>query len=64
GKYAGVHVGRIAVRHRPSFKLNGFDVHPKYLKLLQRNDGYEYQIFNTKEEYRIPLATKVASPLR
>ena len=64
GKYAGVHVGRIAVRHRPSFKLNGFDVHPKYLKLLQRNDGYEYQIFNTKEKCRIPLATKVASPLR
>jgi len=50
GKYKGIHIGRIAIRHRPSFKLNGFDVHPKYLKLLQRNDGYEYQIFNRKEE--------------
>ncbi|QUL99439.1 MAG: HNH endonuclease [Candidatus Fermentithermobacillus carboniphilus] len=41
GKYVGVHVGRIAVRFRPSFKLNGFDVHPKYLTVLQRDDGYE-----------------------
>ena len=42
GKYAGVHIGRIAIRHKPSFKLNGFDVHPKYLRLLQGADGYEY----------------------
>lgn len=44
GKYAGVHVGRIAVRSRSSFKLNGIDVHQKYLKLLQRADGYKYAI--------------------
>lgn len=44
GKYAGTHVGRIAIRHRPSFKLNGFDVHPKHLKLLQRSDGYAYNM--------------------
>jgi len=31
GKYAGVHIGRVAIRYRPSFRLNGFDVHPKYL---------------------------------
>lgn len=43
GKYAGVHVGRIAIRQRPSFRLNGFDVHPKYLTILQRGDGYEYE---------------------
>lgn len=43
GKYAGVHIGRIAIRQRPSFKLNGFDVHPKYLTILQRGDGYEYE---------------------
>ena len=42
GKHAGTHVGRIAVRSRPSFKLNGFDVHPKYLRLIQRADGYAY----------------------
>jgi len=43
GKHAGVHVGRIAIRHRPSFRLNGFDVHPKHLELLQRADGYDYK---------------------
>ncbi len=43
GKYAGIHIGRVAIRFRPSFKLNGFDVHPKYLRLLQRADGYEYE---------------------
>ncbi|KLU61458.1 CRISPR-associated endonuclease Cas9 [Peptococcaceae bacterium CEB3] len=44
GKYAGTHTGRIAIRFRPSFKLNGFDVHPKYLKIIQRADAYEYQL--------------------
>ena len=43
GKYAGVQVGRIAIRFRPSFQLNGIDVHPKYLTLIQRADGYAYQ---------------------
>jgi 5-methylcytosine-specific restriction endonuclease McrA len=42
GKHAGRHVGRVSIRHRPSFRLNGFDVHPKHLALLQRADGYEY----------------------
>jgi 5-methylcytosine-specific restriction endonuclease McrA len=42
GKYAGVHTGRIAIRHRPCFKLDGFGVHPKYLRLLHHADGYEY----------------------
>lgn len=43
GKYKGKHVGRISIRFRPSFRLNGFDVHPKYLVILQRGDGYEYK---------------------
>jgi 5-methylcytosine-specific restriction endonuclease McrA len=42
GKYAGTYVGRVAVRSKPSFKLNGVDVHPKYLTLVQRADGYAY----------------------
>lgn len=43
GKYMGSHIGRIAVRHRPSFKLNGlFDVHPKYMRILHHADGYDY----------------------
>jgi len=44
GKHAGTHVGHIAIRHRPSFRLNGMDVHPKYLTLLQRSDGYAYSM--------------------
>jgi 5-methylcytosine-specific restriction endonuclease McrA len=43
GKYSGVHVGRIAIRFRPAFRLNGIDVHPKYLELVQKADGYEYR---------------------
>ncbi len=43
GKYQGTHEGRIAIRFRPSFRLNGFDVAPKYLTRLHRNDGYSYE---------------------
>ena len=46
GKYAGIYVGRIAIRFKPSFKLTtggkSFDVHPKYLKTVHKADGYEY----------------------
>ncbi len=42
GKYAGTHVGRVAIRFRPQFLLNKTNVHPKYLSLLQKADGYEY----------------------
>src|SRR5579859_3014920 len=42
GKHAGRHVGRIAIRYRPWFKLDGFDVYPKCLTRLQRADGYGY----------------------
>jgi hypothetical protein len=42
GKYHGTDTGRIVIRARPSFRLNGRDVHPKYLKRLQRADGYDY----------------------
>lgn len=42
GKFAGGHMGRIAIRYRPSFRLNGFDVHPQYLKIVHQADGYQY----------------------
>jgi 5-methylcytosine-specific restriction endonuclease McrA len=42
GKSAGVHVGRVAIRKRPSFALNGVDVHPRYLTTLHHSDGYTY----------------------
>lgn len=51
GKYAGTHVGRITIRRRPSFRLSGFDVHPKYLRLLQRADGYEYDTGPMEQTY-------------
>jgi 5-methylcytosine-specific restriction endonuclease McrA len=42
GKFSGRHVGRVTIRQRPSFTLNGFDVHPKYLKRIHRSDGFAY----------------------
>jgi len=43
GTYAGTYEGRIAIRFRPSFRLGKIDVHPKYLRVLQRCDGYRYE---------------------
>lgn len=44
GKYAGIYTGRIAIRFKPSFKLTSggksFDVHPKYLQVIHKADGF------------------------
>lgn len=46
GKFVGIHIGRVSVRVRPSFKLTtkdkSFDVHPKYLVGVHKCDGYTY----------------------
>lgn len=42
GKFKGKVTGRITIRQRPSFTMNGSYVHPKYLTVLHRADGYEY----------------------
>jgi 5-methylcytosine-specific restriction endonuclease McrA len=43
GKYAGVHVGRVAVRATGKFRVGTTDpVNWRYCQLLQRADGYEY----------------------
>jgi len=42
GKNAGVQVGRVTIRQRPSFKVNRIDVHQKYCQSVQRIDGYAY----------------------
>ena len=34
--------GRIAIRHRPSFRLGKVDIHPKYMRRVHRADGYAY----------------------
>lgn len=44
GKYQGVHVGRITIRFRPCFQLNGIDVHPNRIARIYRADGYDYAI--------------------
>ncbi len=38
----GTYQGRIAIRHRPSFRLGKVDIHPKYLHCVHRADGYSY----------------------
>jgi 5-methylcytosine-specific restriction endonuclease McrA len=38
----GTFQGRIAIRHRPSFRLGKVDIHPKYMRRVHRADGYEY----------------------
>jgi 5-methylcytosine-specific restriction endonuclease McrA len=43
GKFAGRYVSRVTIRQRPSFSVNGFDAHPKYLKQIHRADGFEYR---------------------
>lgn len=47
GKHRGTHVGRIAIRHRPSFRLGAIDVHPDRLSVIQRADGYGYSFGKT-----------------
>jgi 5-methylcytosine-specific restriction endonuclease McrA len=45
GKFIGTWIGRISVRARPSFKLTSkqtFDVQPKHLTTIHKNDGYSY----------------------
>ncbi len=35
--------GRIAIRHRPSFRIGKSDIHPKYMRRVHRADGYRYE---------------------
>ena len=35
--------GRIAIRHRPSFRIGKIDIHPKYLQRTHKADGYSYE---------------------
>jgi 5-methylcytosine-specific restriction endonuclease McrA len=38
----GTFQGRIAIRHRPSFRLGKVDIHPKYMRRVHKADGYSY----------------------
>ena len=46
GKFKGTHFGRVTIRQRPSFKMNGFDVNPKHLICVHQADGYGYSYAN------------------
>jgi hypothetical protein len=44
GKRAGIHIGRVAVRARGSFKVGAInDINWKCCRRLQRGDGYGYE---------------------
>ncbi len=47
GMHRGTHTGRIAIRHRPSFRLGTIDVHPDRLTIVHRADGYNYSLGKT-----------------
>lgn len=42
GKYAGIHIGKVTVRVRHDWSLNGMWFHRKYFNHLQKADGYVY----------------------
>lgn len=45
GKYAGRVVGRVgAVRATKSIVIRGVSVHPRHCRLIQKADGYDYQM--------------------
>jgi 5-methylcytosine-specific restriction endonuclease McrA len=44
GKFAGRYIGRVTIRQRASFILQGFDCHPKYLQRIHLADGYNYGV--------------------
>ena len=42
GKYAGTHVGRVAVRSTGSFQIGSVVASSRYVRMVQRSDGYSY----------------------
>ena len=42
GKVVGSHTGCVTIRQRPSLRINGHDVHPRYCTHLHKGDGYAY----------------------
>jgi len=42
GKYAGTHVGRVAVRSTGSFQIGTVVVNVRHVQMVQRSDGYSY----------------------
>jgi 5-methylcytosine-specific restriction endonuclease McrA len=42
GKYAGTHVGRVAVRSTGSFQIGTVVAQVRHVRMVQRSDGYSY----------------------
>ncbi|MDA8145700.1 MAG: hypothetical protein M0Z27_06540, partial [Thermaerobacter sp.] len=42
GRYRGQRIGRLSLRFGPSFRRQGFDVHPKHPRFVGHADGDEY----------------------
>ncbi|MBV8315346.1 MAG: HNH endonuclease [Planctomycetaceae bacterium] len=47
GKFAGVHVGRVAIRFGQNFQLGKVSAHPRHLQTVHRADGYAYTFGET-----------------
>ena len=51
GKHKGTHYGRVTIRQKPNFRVDKMDsIHPKYMKLLQKADGYAYSSLEPLQE--------------
>ena len=51
GKHKGTHYGRVTIRQKPNFTVDKMDgIHPKYMKLLQKADGYAYSSLEPLQE--------------
>lgn len=62
GKYAGVYTGRVIIRFQPCFQVgSGINIHPRYLKLLQRADGYEYERGKIAARSHLQVGASVAA---
>jgi len=52
GKYAGIHVGRVAVRSTGSFQIGSVVANARHVRMVQRVNGYQYQ---TRRSRLLPM---------
>jgi len=69
GKKQGIHVGRVAIRARGSFNIQTShgvvaDISYRYCRIIQRSDGYNYDLTSNNKEARIPSGPDGPGSLR
>jgi len=69
GKKQGIHVGRVAIRARGSFNIQTShgvvtDISHRYCRIIQRSDGYNYDLNSNSKEARIPPSPEGPGSLR